>query len=103
VYDGGADDTSEPLPGTTNSKNIPSRSTNVTTPVQVLGEVECVAVLTFLDELLPQGDGLRRAGRGGPARDAGDLLEPLGEVGVVGGTWGWWWRATSHRRRGPLS
>ncbi|MGW3826408.1 hypothetical protein ACWEAF_29945 [Streptomyces sp. NPDC005071] len=32
LYDGGADDTSEPLPGTTNSKIIPGRSAKVTTP-----------------------------------------------------------------------
>jgi transposase len=34
LCDGGADDTSEPLPGTTNSKIIPGRSTNVTTPFE---------------------------------------------------------------------
>ncbi|MFH9861333.1 hypothetical protein [Streptomyces sp. NPDC017202] len=32
MYDGDADDTSEPLPGTTNSKIIPGRPANVTTP-----------------------------------------------------------------------
>jgi hypothetical protein len=35
LYDGDADDTSEPLPGTTNSKIIPSRSANVTTPLRL--------------------------------------------------------------------
>ncbi|CAL9335458.1 hypothetical protein SUDANB126_00168 [Streptomyces sp. enrichment culture] len=33
LYDGGADDPSEPLPGTTNSKTTPDRSANVTTPL----------------------------------------------------------------------
>ncbi|MFF6815242.1 hypothetical protein ACFZAG_35960, partial [Streptomyces sp. NPDC012403] len=37
-YDGDADDTSEPLPGTTNSKIIPGRSANVTTPIRRFGE-----------------------------------------------------------------
>ncbi|WP_455711430.1 hypothetical protein [Streptomyces hirsutus] len=32
LYDGDADDTSEPLPGTTNSKIIPGRSANATVP-----------------------------------------------------------------------
>ncbi|MFJ2766088.1 Tn3 family transposase [Streptomyces prasinus] len=32
MYDGGAGDTNDPLPGTTNSKIIPGRSANVTTP-----------------------------------------------------------------------
>ncbi|AXE76337.1 hypothetical protein C5746_04510 [Streptomyces atratus] len=36
MYDGGADDTSGPLPGTINSEIIPDRSANVTTPVIAL-------------------------------------------------------------------
>jgi hypothetical protein len=45
LYDGDADDTSEPLPGTTNSKIIPGRSANVTTPV-----VGDLSVRTWLAE-----------------------------------------------------
>ncbi|MEU1692518.1 hypothetical protein ABZ590_13600 [Streptomyces hirsutus] len=36
-YDGSANDTSEPLPGTINSKIIPGRSANVTTPREHIG------------------------------------------------------------------
>jgi hypothetical protein len=36
LYDGDADDTSEPLPDTINSKIIPGRSANVTTPIDDL-------------------------------------------------------------------
>ncbi len=41
LYDGDADDTNDPLPGTTNSKIAPGRSANVTTPPQLIqGRVE---------------------------------------------------------------
>ncbi|MCX2927895.1 hypothetical protein [Streptomyces sp. NEAU-W12] len=43
MYDGDADDTSEPLPGATNSKIIPGRSANVTTPA---GSVVALIVKT---------------------------------------------------------
>ncbi|MFD8745161.1 hypothetical protein [Streptomyces sp. NPDC059616] len=48
MHDGDADDTSEPLPGTINSKIIPGRSVNVTTPPEVY-EVHLDVDFTQLD------------------------------------------------------
>ncbi|MFC5956147.1 hypothetical protein ACFP51_17200 [Streptomyces pratens] len=44
LCDGGADDTSEPLPGTINHKIIPRRSVNVTTPSDDLFQIDPAAI-----------------------------------------------------------